>query len=109
MENQAKTEYDCVKILREVQIMNELNNLTQKLHSSIPTNQIPANENIRSTFVPEVLDIICLGNPQKSQTSQYTDGIPSKNTCPSSNETSKSKSSTEMESKLVKGKFNEKQ
>ena len=50
MENQAETEYDTIKILREVQIMNRMNDVCEQIGS----------KRIMNSFVPQLIDLICL-------------------------------------------------
>lgn len=50
MENQAETEYDTIKILREVQIMNRMNEICEQVGS----------KKIVGSFIPQLVDLICL-------------------------------------------------
>ena len=72
MVNQAKSEYDCVRILREIQIMKKLNESTTCLlkqtnkQTSKPTAKNFTNEPIVSNlFVPQLIDIICPKNSNR--------------------------------------------
>ena len=63
MVDQTKTEYDCVKMLREIQIMRKLNELSQALHcktaKSGKVGALKGNVTPKSIFLPELIDIIC--------------------------------------------------
>ena len=53
MKNQPKMEYEIIKLLRELQLMRQLNKLNQLY--------FPNNKNC---FVPAMLDIVCPENTQ---------------------------------------------
>ena len=78
MVDQTKTEYDCVKMLREIQIMRKLNELSQALHKktakSGKVGTLKGNVTPKSIFLPELIDIIC---PTLSKRDQPTGAIAS--------------------------------
>ena len=51
MENQTDSEYDSIKLVREIQLMRHLNKICKKI------------DNKANTFIPELIDIICLELP----------------------------------------------
>ena len=46
MENQTDTEYDTIKLVREIQLMRRLNKICQEFEGA-------------NTFIPELIDVIC--------------------------------------------------
>ena len=58
MENQTNTEYDTIKLLREIQLMRKL----QQLCSKVSKQEIGLES--CNLFTPELIDIICPVNDQ---------------------------------------------
>jgi len=50
MQQQSQTEYEIIKLLREIQILRRLNEITYELQR---------NEKNKCSFVPELIEIIC--------------------------------------------------
>ena len=50
MENHTDTEYDTIKILREVLIMKKMNNICREISS----------KRCMGSFIPQLIDLICL-------------------------------------------------
>jgi hypothetical protein len=57
MQQQSQTEYEIIKLLREIQILRRLNEITYELQR---------NEKNKCSFVPELIEIIC---PEKRESS----------------------------------------
>ncbi len=51
MKNQTLTEYELIKLLREIQLMRQLNELFHQLRTE--------EESELSSFIPELIDILC--------------------------------------------------
>jgi len=74
MVNQAKSEYDCIRLLREIQLMKNLNQFTTSLVNQ--TNKPTAKNltaqttqpTISNLFVPQLIEIICPGNSYNEST-----------------------------------------
>lgn len=61
LEKQCNTEYDLIKVLREIQILKKLGDLCKKLLGQDQTwLNNNKNQHIPSLFTPELIDIICL-------------------------------------------------
>ena len=60
MINQTQTEYDSIKVLREIQLIRKLNNLSNAL-----AIKAGSKENGKGIFVPELIDIITTGYDQR--------------------------------------------
>lgn len=61
MINQTGTEYDVIKVLREIQLMRQLNELSQMYYKKDNTDNLNLSDdkiNGRNLFVPELIDII---------------------------------------------------
>ena len=58
MENQTNTEYDTIKLLREIQLMKRLQQLCAKISKQ------ETGEEVCNLFTPELIDIICPMNEQ---------------------------------------------
>ena len=60
MINQTVTDYDSVKVLREIAILKQLNNLSNLAYKNtkymFPNDDVINGKNI---FTPELIDIIC--------------------------------------------------
>jgi len=56
MKNQTKTEYEIIKLLREIQLLRRLNEVYQKASRKIYPNDPKSQEN---PFIPVLLDIMC--------------------------------------------------
>jgi len=52
MENQTNTEYDTIKLLREVMLMKKLQTLCAKI------SQVELGKKVCNIFTPELIDII---------------------------------------------------
>jgi hypothetical protein len=66
MENQTDSEYDSIKLVREIQLMRHLNKISKKI------------DNKANTFIPELIDIICLELPANQI--QLINNFPDENT-----------------------------
>ena len=64
MENQTNTEYDTIKLLREIQLMRRLQNLSMSL---MLEEESIKNDHQSSLFTPELIDIICLDSTPEMQ------------------------------------------
>jgi len=56
MKNQTKTEYEIIKLLREIQLLRKMNEIYQKANKKIYPNDPKSQEN---PFIPALIDIIC--------------------------------------------------
>ena len=57
MVNQTKTEYDCIKVLREIQLMKRVNDLCHRVGKE--SNIEEMGMNFKNLFIPELIDVIC--------------------------------------------------
>ena len=57
IENRSDIEYDCIKLLREIQLMKKMNQLSQDLERK-RSIQFIQDYGGRGTFVPELIDVI---------------------------------------------------
>jgi hypothetical protein len=59
MENQTDTEYDTIKLVREIQLMRRLNQICKEFEGA-------------NSFVPELIDVICPENDSHFKNLRYT-------------------------------------
>jgi len=64
MVEQASTEYDCTKLLREIQLFKRLNHLSESILRKLEGQGTSVNG--KGLFVPELIDIITPISDQKS-------------------------------------------
>jgi len=57
MVNQTTTEYDAIKVLREIQLMKRLNDLSASVYKEV--NPTESDASAKGLFVPELIDVIC--------------------------------------------------
>ena len=57
MVNQTTTEYDAIKVLREIQLMKRLNDLSATALKELKLKDKEING--KNLFVPELIDVIC--------------------------------------------------
>lgn len=62
MQQQSQTEYEIIKLLREIQILRRLNEITYELQR---------NEKNKCSFVPELIEIIC---PEETNSKKRSKG-----------------------------------
>lgn len=62
MQQQSQTEYEIIKLLREIQILRRLNEITYELQR---------NEKNKTSFIPELFEIIC---PEESPSKKRRGG-----------------------------------
>ena len=63
MKNQTKTEYEIIKLLREIQLFRKLNENYQKVMATITKETSETN-----MFIPCLLDILC---PNKKRSKSH--------------------------------------
>ena len=58
MINQTTTEYDAIKVLREIQLMQAIDGLSDKLYKEAKIQNERGNG--KGLFIPELIDIIAV-------------------------------------------------
>ena len=76
MENQTDTEYDTIKLVREIQLMRRLNQICKKFEGA-------------SQFIPELIDVICPDSEPTKYASYTPDTFESANGDSSQNNSGK--------------------
>ena len=62
MVNQDRSEYDCIRLIREIQLMKNLNQFTTRLlkQTNKPTaKHLTSQSSVSNVFVPQLIEIIC--------------------------------------------------